>query len=95
MNSFNYVNPVKVYFGQNTAASAFAEELPKYGKNVMLAYGGGSVKKNGIYEQLTDLLEKSGKVITDFSDITPNPTYAKVQEGAAIAREKKIGRAHV
>ena len=90
MNSFNYLNPVKVYFGQNTAASAFAEELPKYGKNVMLAYGGGSVKKNGIYEQLTELLKKSGKEITDFSGITPNPTYAKVQEGAALAREKNI-----
>lgn len=90
MNNFNFYNSVKVYFGQGTAESAFSTELPKYGKTVMLAYGGGSIKKNGIYEQMTDLLEKSGKRIIDFAGITPNPTYAKVQEGAALARENHV-----
>lgn len=89
MNSFNFYNSVKVYFGQGTAGSAFGTELPKYGKNVMLAYGGGSIKMNGIYEQITALLQKSGKRIIDFGGITPNPTYAKVQEGADLAREAK------
>lgn len=90
MNNYNFYNSVKVYFGQGTAESAFSTELPKYGKNVMLAYGGGSIKKNGIYEQMTDLLEKSGKRIIDFAGITPNPIYAKVQEGAALARENHV-----
>ena len=61
-----------------------------YGKNVMLAYGGGSVKKNGIYDELKTILKNAGKTVTDFSGIMSNPTYAKVQEGAKLAKEQKI-----
>lgn len=56
----------------------------------MLAYGGGSVKKNGIYDEVKKYLEDAGKTVTDFSGIMSNPTYAKVQEGAALAKEKNI-----
>lgn len=56
----------------------------------MLAYGGGSVKKNGIYDELKTILENAGKTVTDFSGIMSNPTYAKVQEGAKLAKEQKI-----
>ncbi|HIR12930.1 MAG TPA: iron-containing alcohol dehydrogenase [Candidatus Choladousia intestinavium] len=90
MNKFNFSYPTKVYFGEGAAAEALKLELPKVGKTVMLAYGGGSVKKNGIYDELKKLLLQAGKEIVDFSGIMSNPTYAKVQEGAALARESQV-----
>lgn len=90
MNKFTYSYPAKVYFGQNAVREAFDEELPKAGKTVMLAYGGGSIKKNGIYDEMITLLEKSGKEIVEFYGIMPNPTYVKVQEGAALVRERQV-----
>lgn len=90
MEKFTFSYPTKVYFGEGSAAQAFDAELGKVGKTVMLAYGSGSVKKNGIYEEMKSLVSKAGKTIVDFSGIMPNPTYAKVQEGAALAREHQV-----
>ena len=90
MNSFTFSYPTKVYFGEGSAAQAFCTELRKKGKTVLLAYGGGSVKKNGVYDEVKALLKQADKTIIDFSGIMPNPTYAKVQEGAAIAREQHV-----
>lgn len=90
MKEFVYSYPTKVYFGQGSAAKALGAELAKFGKTVMLAYGGGSVKKNGIYDELRGLLEQAGKTVVDFSGIMSNPTYAKVQAGAALAREHGV-----
>ena len=90
MNQFTYSYPTKVYFGEGAAKQALPQELDKYGRTVMLAYGGGSVKKNGIYDELKALLEAAGKEVVDFSGIMPNPTYAKVQEGAQLAKEKGV-----
>ncbi len=90
MNTFTYRYPVTVYFGEKAAEKNLPAELAKAGKNVMLAYGGGSIKKNGVYEELRKLLADAGKKVTEFSGIMSNPTYAKVQEGARIARENKI-----
>lgn len=90
MNKFTFSYPTKVYFGEGSAAQAFAAELGKVGETVMLAYGGGSVKKNGIYDELKSLLEQAGKQVVDFSGIMPNPTYTKVQEGAALIREHHV-----
>lgn len=90
MNKFTFTYPTKVYFGEGSATQAFAAELGKYGETVMLAYGGGSVKKNGVYDEMKELLEQAGKKVVDFSGIMPNPTYAKVQEGAALAREHHV-----
>lgn len=90
MDDFTYSYPMKVYFGEDAAKKAFAAELGNYGKTVMLAYGGGSIKKSGIYEEMRTLLEEAGKEIVDFSGIMPNPTYAKVQEGAALVRERGV-----
>ena len=90
MNKFTFSYPTKVYFGEGSAEQAFQAELGKYGKTVMLAYGGGSVKKNGTYDEIKRLLIKAGKRVVDFSGIMPNPTYAKVQEGAALARENFV-----
>ena len=90
MNKFTFSYPTKVYFGNGVAVEALSQELPKFGKTVMLAYGGGSVKKSGIYDELKDLLTQSEKEIVDFSGIMPNPTYAKVQEGAKLAKERHV-----
>lgn len=90
MKDFVYSYPTKVYFGENVAAKALPGELAKVGKTVMLAYGGGSVKRSGVYDEIYGYLKEAGKEIVDFSGIMPNPTYQKVQEGAALAREKGV-----
>ncbi len=90
MNTFTYAYPVKQYFGEKAAEKNLPAELAKVGKNVMLAYGGGSVKKTGIYDEMITILKAAGKDIVEFSGIMSNPTYEKVQEGAAIARENNV-----
>ncbi|MBP3869416.1 MAG: iron-containing alcohol dehydrogenase [Faecalicoccus sp.] len=90
MNTFTYSYPVKVYFGEKTAVNNLPMELSKVGKNVLLAYGGGSVKKNGIYDELMGILKDAGKNVTEFTGIMSNPTYRKVQEGAKLAKENHI-----
>lgn len=90
MNDFIYSYPTKVYFGDKAAAKALPAELEKAGKTVMLAYGGGSVKKSGVYDEICGYLKAAGKEIVDFPGIMPNPTYKKVQEGAALAKEKGV-----
>ena len=90
MNRFTFTYPTKVYFGEGTLSRALSQELPRMGRTVMLAYGGGSLKKSGIYDTLKNLLTQAGKEIVDFSGIMPNPTYTKVQEGAALAKERGV-----
>ena len=91
MENFVYEYPTKVYFGKGAAGRHLAGILAGYGPNVLLAYGGGSIKKNGVYEELTGILKAAGKQVTEFAGIMSNPTWAKVQEGAGLARENKIG----
>lgn len=90
MNDFIYSYPTKVYFGDKAAEKALPVELEKAGKTVMFAYGGGSVKKSGVYDEICGYLKAAGKEIVDFPGIMPNPTYKKVQEGAALAKEKGV-----
>lgn len=90
MNDFVYSYPTKQYFGKNAAKKAFEVELSKYGRKVMLAYGGGSIKKSGVYDEMISLLKDAGKEIIEFSGIMSNPTYEKVQEGAKIAKNNGI-----
>ena len=90
MQKFVYEYATKVFFGEGAAKEHLAGAVSEYGDNVLLAWGGGSVKKNGIYDEVRSILENAGKKVTDFGGIMPNPTYAKVQEGAALARENKI-----
>lgn len=90
MNDFNFSYPTKVYFGKHAAKKAINSELNNIGKTVMIAYGGGSVKRNGIYDEIVNLLKEADKVIIDFGGIMPNPTYQKVQEGAKLARDKNV-----
>ena len=90
MNEFTFTYPTKVYFGEGVASKVLKRELDKAGKTVMLSYGGGSVKANGISDEIRGILEEAGKEVVDFAGIMSNPTYAKVQEGAALAREKGV-----
>lgn len=90
MDNFIYQYPVKQYFGKGCAEEAIKAELKTVGDNVLLAYGGGSLKRTGLYDKLRTWLEASSKNVTDFSGIMPNPTYAKVQEGAQIVRDNNI-----
>ena len=82
MESFTYSYPVIVYFGEKSAEKNLPSELAKVGENVLLAYGGGSIKKNGVYDELVGILKNAGKKVTEFTGIMSNPTYEKVQEGA-------------
>lgn len=90
MDSFTFQYPVKQYFGKGCLETALNTEMPKMGNKVMLAYGGGSLKRSGLYDRIRKMLEAAGKTVMDFSGIMPNPTYAKVQEGAKIARENNV-----
>lgn len=90
MNDFVYSYPTKQYFGKDAAKKAFDAELSKYGKRVMLAYGGGSIKKSGVYDEVISLLTDAGKEIIEFSGIMPNPTYEKVQEAQGWQEKKRL-----
>ena len=90
MKDFTYSYPTHVYLGKGALEKALKAELPAVAKKVLLAYGGGSIKKNGIYEEVTDLLHDLGKEVVEFTGIMANPTYAKVQEGAKLAKESGI-----
>lgn len=90
MKDFTYSYPTHVYFGKGALANALKAELPAVAKKVLLAYGGGSIKKNGIYQEVTGLLRTLGKEVVEFTGIMANPTYAKVQEGAKIAKENAV-----
>ena len=85
LGNFSYCNPTKLYFGDDSLRF-LSEELHKYGPNVVLIYGGGSIKKNGIYEEVTKILQESGKNVAEIAGVMPNPTLAKLYEGIEIAR---------
>mgnify|MGYP001771143453 CR=1 FL=1 len=90
MKDFTYSYPTHVYFGKGALANALKAELPGDAKKVLLAYGGGSPKKKRIYEEVTDLVHDLGKEVVEFTGIMANPTFAKVQEGAKLAKEKAV-----
>lgn len=90
MNNFKMTNMPKVYFGQGALKEALNTELKTVGDNVLLAYGGGSIKKTGIYDEVVTLLKEAGKNIFEFNGIMSNPTYAKVLEGAKIVKDNQI-----
>ena len=89
LGDFTYYNPTKLIFGKD-AMTALTAELEKYGKTVQLVYGGGSIKKNGIYDQVIAALEAAGKTVVEDAGVMPNPTAQKLREGARIARENDV-----
>ena len=88
LGNFTYSNPTKLYFGEN-ALDNLASELKNYGKNVLFCYGGGSIKKNGIYDKVVKILKECGKVIIEDGGVMPNPTSEKLVDGCKKAREGK------
>lgn len=88
LGNFTYCNPTKLYFGKESI-KGLNKELPKYGKNVLLVYGGGSIKKSGIYDEIIKILKDNGKEIFEDAGVMPNPTVEKLNEGVDIARKSK------
>ena len=86
LGNFKYCNPTKLYFGDNSLSN-LNEELKKYGKNVVLVYGLGSVKKSGLYDSVMEILKNAGKNVAEISGVMPNPTLNKLYEGIEIARK--------
>lgn len=89
LGNFIYSNPTTLYFGDQ-AQKNITEALKGFGPKVLLTYGGGSIKRNGIYEQVCEALKEAGKQVTEVSGVMPNPTLSKVLEGARIARENNV-----
>lgn len=88
LGNFTYYNPTKIYFGEE-ALSNLHEELKKYGSNIVLVYGGSSIKKNGLYDQVIEILKEEEKNVAEIAGVMPNPTVEKLYEGAEIARNHK------
>ena len=88
LGNFAYCNPTKLYFGDESL-QYLNTELPKYGANVVLIYGGGSIKKNGIYDEVVKILNENGKNVAEIAGVMPNPTLEKLYEGVEIARAHK------
>ena len=89
LGNFEYCNPTKLYFGDESL-QYLNTELPKYGKNVVLVYGGGSIRKNGIYDEVVEILKANGKNVAEISGVMPNPTLEKLYEGVEIARKHEV-----
>lgn len=89
LGNFNYSNPTRLYFGQDSLTN-LNTELKNYGPNVMLVYGSGSIKKNGIYDEVMAILKSNGKTVVEDSGVMPNPTVEKLYEGCRIARNNKV-----
>ena len=85
LGNFSYSNPTKLYFGDD-AISFLKDELKNYGPKVLLAYGGGSIKKNGIYDDVIRALTDAGKEVFEDPGVMSNPTVQKLYEGCRIAR---------
>ena len=89
LGNFSYSNPTKLYFGEDSL-DYLNTELPKYGKKILLTYGGGSIKKNGIYDAVVDILKKNDKEIVELPGVMPNPTSEKLIEGCQLARKEQV-----
>ena len=89
LGNFSYHNATKLYFGEDSL-EFLNEELPKYGEKVQLIYGGGSVKRNGIYDAVVNILKANGKTVVEDGGVMPNPTAEKLREGVKIARENHV-----
>ncbi|MDO5516251.1 MAG: iron-containing alcohol dehydrogenase [Clostridium sp.] len=86
---FTYFNPTTIHFGKN-ALEKLSEELKNYGNTIMLAYGKGAIKRTGLYDKIVAVLKENGKTVVELSGIMPNPTYAKVMEGAKLVKENNV-----
>lgn len=89
LGNFTYCNPTRIHFGTD-ALTHLREELTKYGETVLLTYGGGSIKKSGLYDEVVQILKDCGKRIVELPGVMPNPTVEKLYEGCKLARENNV-----
>jgi hypothetical protein len=89
LGTFTYHNPTRLHFGENALAN-LEKELAQFGPVVMLSYGGGSIKKNGIFDKVLAVLQAAGKTAVDDGGVMPNPTLERMLEGAAKVRENNV-----
>lgn len=89
LGNFQFHNPTRLHFGEN-ALDSLADELKNYGPTVQLSYGGGSIKKFGIYDQVMSILAAAGKTVVDDGSVMPNPTMERVLEGAERAKSHNV-----
>ena len=89
MENFNFYVPTDICFGKDRL-----DELPavldQFGKNVLLVYGGGSIKRNGLYQQITDLAQKNGHTLIELSGVEPNPRIETVRKGIELCKENQV-----
>ncbi len=90
MQNFIYHMPVKVYFEEGGVRKYLPQEMKKYGQNIMIVYGGGSVRKNGILDELKTVLEQCGKTVFEFGGVASSPSYEKICEGIAMYKKENI-----
>lgn len=89
MNDFRYYNPVRIHFGRS-ALERLPEELPQVGKKILLVYGGGSIKRSGLYDRVTAMLGEAGKEVVELSGVMPNPRTEKVYEGIELCKANGV-----
>lgn len=89
LGNFEYCNPTKLYFGDDSL-QYLNTELKNYGKKILLVYGGGSIKKNGIYDEVITVLHENNKEVIELSGVMPNPTLDKLYEGIELSRKNGI-----
>lgn len=89
LGNFTYCNPTRLHFGEN-ALDQLASELKNYGSKVLLTYGGGSIKKSGLYDQVVEILNHCGKDVVELGGVMPNPTVEKLYEGCTLAKENDV-----
>ncbi|WP_339246199.1 iron-containing alcohol dehydrogenase [Paenibacillus sp. FSL F4-0243] len=89
MRNFDFYNPTKLIFGQGTL-EALKTEVPKYGKNVLLMYGGGSIKRSGLFDKVMAELSAIDAVVTELSGVEPNPRLSTVHKGVELCHEHNI-----
>lgn len=91
MNDFVFHNPDRVYFGRNIM-DKLPEELLKFGKKVLMVYGGGSIKKNGLYDLVLKLCSENGIELFELSGVEPNPRHTTADKGAEICKKEVLNR---
>ncbi|MEG0438767.1 iron-containing alcohol dehydrogenase [Solibacillus cecembensis] len=89
MNAFSFYNPVKIHFGKGSIEN-LRKELPQYGKNILLVYGGGSIKANGVYDQIMTLLNELSMEVFELTGVEPNPRVETARKGITICKEQEI-----
>lgn len=89
MNAFSFYNPVKIHFGKGSIEH-LRKELPQYGQNILIVYGGGSIKKNGVYDDIMAILNELNMNVYELAGVEPNPRVETARKGIAICKENNI-----